>query len=166
MASVCPYQLPDQKSFTQYLNKLYDIMVKKVKELLETADGVSTTADVWTAHHHSYLGMTVHWIDRDTLKRCKAAIACARITGCHTYDVIASKIEHIHASYGFSGKVVGIITDNGSNFVKAFCLITVKVCWSHCARRFLCWRWWLCVGRSTLLKMGILCVTCRYQKWL
>ena len=44
------------------------IMVKKVKELLETVDGVSTTADVWTAHHRSYLGMTVHWIDRDTLK--------------------------------------------------------------------------------------------------
>jgi len=32
-------------------------MVKKVKELLETVDGVSTTADVWTAHHRSYLGM-------------------------------------------------------------------------------------------------------------
>ena len=68
MASVCPYQLPDRKSFTQYLDKLYDIMVKKVKELLETVDGVSTTADVWTAHHRNYLGMTVHWIDRDTLK--------------------------------------------------------------------------------------------------
>ena len=35
IASFCYYQLPDQKSFTQYLDKLYDITVKNVKESLE-----------------------------------------------------------------------------------------------------------------------------------
>jgi len=64
IASFYPYQLPDRKSLTQYLDKLYDIMVKNVKESLEAVDGVATTADVWTAHHRSYLGMTVHWIDK------------------------------------------------------------------------------------------------------
>ena len=97
IGSICPYRLPDRKSFTQHLDKPYDLMVKKVKEALEGVDGVSTTADVWTANHRSYIGMTVHWIDTDTLKRCKAMIACVRITGHHTYDVIASRIEHIHA---------------------------------------------------------------------
>ena len=126
IGSVCPYQLPDRKSFTQLLKKIYDMMVKKVKEVLEAVNGVSTTADVWTVHHRSYLGMTVHWIDKDTLKRCKAAIACVRITRRHTYDVMASKIEHIHASYGLSGKVVGTITNNGSNFVKVFSLYSIS----------------------------------------
>jgi len=127
IGSVCSYQLPDRKSFTQHLDKLYDSMVKKVKEALEVIDGVSTTADVWTAHHRSYLGMTVHWIDKDTLKRCKAAIACVRITGRHTYDVIASRIEQIHANYGLNGKVVATITDNGSNFVKAFSVYSTDI---------------------------------------
>ena len=68
IGSICPYQLPDWKSFTQHLEKLYDLMVKKVKEALEAVDGVSATADVWTANHQSYFGMTVHWIDKDTLK--------------------------------------------------------------------------------------------------
>ena len=76
--------------------------------------------------HRSYLGMTVHWIDTDTLKQCKAAIVCVRITGHHTYDVIASRIEHIHASYGLNGKVVGTITNNGSNFVKAFSVYSIS----------------------------------------
>lgn len=54
------------------------------------------------------------------MKRCKAAIACVRIKGRHTYDVLACKIEQIHASYSLTGKVCATITDNGSNFVKAF----------------------------------------------
>ena len=47
-----------------------------------------------------------------------------RITGRHTYDVIASRIEH--ASYGLNGKVIGTITDNGSNFVKAFSVYSIS----------------------------------------
>ena len=64
--------------------------------------------------------MTVYWIDSHTLKHSKAAIACVRIKGRHTYDVLACKIEQIHASYSLTGKVRATITDNGSNFVKAF----------------------------------------------
>ena len=63
--------------------------------------------------------MTAHWIDPQTLNWHKAAIACTRITGRHTYDVLASKIEQVHASYSLAGKVCTTITDNGS-FVKAF----------------------------------------------
>ena len=40
--------------------------------------------------------------------------------GRHTYDVLACKVEQIHASYSLTGKVRATITDNGSNFVKAF----------------------------------------------
>lgn len=120
MNSICTTQLPDRKSFTQHLDKVYDLMVSKVKQTLEAVNTVSTTVDVWTAHHRSYLGMTAHWIDSHSLKRCKAAIACVRIRGRHTYDVLACKIEQIHASYSLTGKVRATITDNGSNFVKAF----------------------------------------------
>ena len=45
IGNICPYQLLDRKSFTQHMEKLYDFMVKKVKEALEVVDGVSTTAD-------------------------------------------------------------------------------------------------------------------------
>ena len=112
--------IPDRKSFTQHLDKAYDEMEKKVKEALENIDSASTTADVWTAHNRSYFGMTVHWINPVSLHRCKAAICCTRIVGRHTYDVLAAKIEHVHRVYGLNGKVTATVTDNGSNFVKAF----------------------------------------------
>jgi len=95
-------------------------MIKNVKEALDGVDHVSTTADVWTAHHKSYLDMTAHWIDQISLKQQKAAIACVRLNGCHTYDVLAASIEEIHRKYGFSGKVTATVTDNGFNFVKTF----------------------------------------------
>ena len=41
---------------------------------------------------------------------------------------VASRIEHIHANYGLNGKVVCTITDNGSNFVKAFSEYSISSC--------------------------------------
>lgn len=40
--------------------------------------------------------------------------------GRHTYDVIAGEIEHVHSAFGLTHKVTACVTDNGSNFVKAF----------------------------------------------
>uniref|UniRef100_A0A3B4GFE3 HAT C-terminal dimerisation domain-containing protein n=1 Tax=Pundamilia nyererei TaxID=303518 RepID=A0A3B4GFE3_9CICH len=70
--------LHDRKTFSTYLDKCY------------------------TSHNKSLLGMTAHWIDPSTFVRGHAALACKRVRGRHTYDVIAT------------------VTDNGSNFIKAF----------------------------------------------
>jgi hypothetical protein len=79
-----------------------------------------TTADVWSSHNRSFLGTTVHWIDKHTLERKCAALACSRLLGRHTYDVLAAALENIHNKYKISHKVISTVTDNGSNFVKAF----------------------------------------------
>lgn len=64
--------------------------------------------------------MTVHWIDRTSLRRESAILACKRVIGRHTYDVIAKEIQNILLDYRIQNKVRRITTDNGSNFVKAF----------------------------------------------
>ena len=43
-----------------------------------------------------------------------------RIRGHHTNDDIAAKISQVHAEFQIQGKVSATVTDNGSNFVKAF----------------------------------------------
>lgn len=62
------------------------------------------------ANNKSYMGVTLHWINRDTLKPNKAALACMRLRGKHTFDVIVSELEQIHLSYGLLNKVVATVT--------------------------------------------------------
>uniref|UniRef100_A0A8C5BHX1 BED-type domain-containing protein n=1 Tax=Gadus morhua TaxID=8049 RepID=A0A8C5BHX1_GADMO len=112
--------MPDRKTFANYLDKCYGDMEKELREQFDSLEYISTTADLRTANNKSFMGMTAHWIQPSTLKRGKAAIACRRVRGRHTYDVIAGEIEQIHMSYGLGGKVTATVTDNGSNFVKAF----------------------------------------------
>uniref|UniRef100_A0A3B4GZR6 HAT C-terminal dimerisation domain-containing protein n=1 Tax=Pundamilia nyererei TaxID=303518 RepID=A0A3B4GZR6_9CICH len=100
-------KLPQRKSFVGYLEKEYDKMNSNLKATLEEAEFVSTTADIWTVNNKSFMGVAVHWIN-STLQRS------------HTYDVIGAEIEEIHSSYGLQGKVIATVTDNASNFAKAF----------------------------------------------
>ena len=118
-------QIPGRKALTLHLDKVFVIMDLKLKATVEKIDFVCTTADVWKACNRGFFGMTVHWINPSTLQRCKAAISCTRLIGHNTYDVLPGMIESIHCRFDLRGKVTATITDNGSNFVKAFKMISV-----------------------------------------
>lgn len=107
-------------SVTERVEKQFGYMEEKLIKILASVSTVCTTADVWTQHNRSFFGVTVHWIDCDTLERKSAALSCCRIHGKHTYDLIASTLESIHIKYKIYLKVCSTTTDNGSNFVEAF----------------------------------------------
>ncbi|KAK8771923.1 hypothetical protein V5799_024833 [Amblyomma americanum] len=67
------------------------------------------------------MGVAVHWIDRNSLSRRSLALACRRFAGRHTYDKIGELLEDIRQDFDIShDKIVATVTDNASNFVKAF----------------------------------------------
>jgi hypothetical protein len=108
------------------ISEEYELWRKELKEELSNVDCAAITCDCWTVGSCSYLGMTCHWLS-DDLSRKSVALACRRIVGSHTFDVLAEKIESIQKEFGIHNKTVGATTDSGSNFVKAFRLFEVEV---------------------------------------
>ena len=95
-------------------------MKRELCAAMQSVACVATTTDCWSARGKAFIGVTSHWISPDSLERVSAALACRRITGSHTFDVLANVLDDIHTSYGIATKVCKTTTDNGSNFVKAF----------------------------------------------
>lgn len=113
--------IPSRRSITRLLSESHlenvDTLANKISEI----NYVCTTADVWSGGRKSFFGYTCHWIDTETLIRKSAALGCRRFKGSHTFDSITDIICGINDQYKLPiEKTVYTITDNGSNFVKAF----------------------------------------------
>ncbi|XP_039513041.1 uncharacterized protein LOC120468591 [Pimephales promelas] len=87
---------------------------------MQNIEYIATTTDCWTAFRQSFIGVTAHWIDPDSLERCSVALACKRLKGSHTFDVLAGALNDSHTEYNICKKIVRTTTDNASNFIKAF----------------------------------------------
>lgn len=107
------------KSLKLQIEKLYLSMVYNITNTLSSVLYVSTTADCWTKGKKSYIGVTCHWINSKS-KIESVSLACCRLQGRYTYDVIAKALYKIYTAYKIQNKIVSTTTDNGSNFVKAF----------------------------------------------
>ncbi len=51
-----------QKTFSNNLDKEYSKMESELKKTFEGLDYIAATADIWSVHDRSFLGMTAHWI--------------------------------------------------------------------------------------------------------
>jgi hypothetical protein len=113
--------VPSRRIITDRLEKRFVLAKDALKQKLQKVTHVCTTADGWSCRRRHYMGVTVHWLDPDTLARKSACLGIKRVKHKHTHDVIASTLSRLHAEFGLRvEKIVRTITDNGSNFVKAF----------------------------------------------
>ncbi|KAL0153378.1 hypothetical protein M9458_051297 [Cirrhinus mrigala] len=99
----------------------FDSKISSVKDLLKTTKHLCTTADIWSTSVSSFIGVTAHWVHNDTLERQSVKLACRHFPSPHTYNRIAEVLDEIHSEFGLSHEcIVATVTDNRSNFVKAF----------------------------------------------
>ena len=111
-----------RKSLSAKIDKQFETVMINIKKALSSKDYVCTTTDIWSQRKRSFLGMIAHVVDPETLQRESFAIACERFSGTHSFDSIAEKIQEVHDKIGLDyKKITRTITDNASNFAKAFC---------------------------------------------
>lgn len=118
-----------RRTVSRRIDDRQKLMVTKLKEVIMQADYICITADAWSGFHNrrSFLGITCHILDTD-LQRRSFALACRLFPGSHTYDRIAALMSDILKEYGIPvEKITCCVTDNGSNFVKAFKEFQVEV---------------------------------------
>ncbi|XP_051927040.1 uncharacterized protein LOC127604142 isoform X1 [Hippocampus zosterae] len=114
------FQLMSRKTLGRDLSDLMDKAKLQLNNLLYKQTWVATTADSWSVQRRAFLGMTVHWIDRPSLKRMKATLACRELKVSQTHQLLGEVIHDIHQEFGIVNKVVATTTDNGANYVAAF----------------------------------------------
>ena len=66
---------------------------------------VATTADCWSAHNRSFLGMTAHWIDPCDLSRKDAMLCCREVDVSHTHDILGAIVDDVHREFDIIHKV-------------------------------------------------------------
>ena len=108
------------------LDKRYTECMCNIKSQLESVQFVCTTADIWSGRRRSFLGVTAHWISTN-YERKSAALACRRFAGEHSFATITDLLKSIHTEFGLTEtQIVATVTDNASNFAKAFRTFGVK----------------------------------------
>ena len=93
-----------RKTLAKRLQAKYVAAKENIVDHLLKLNHGCTTADLWTAHGKSYLGMTCHWLHPTSYERNSICLAIRRVTGRHTYNVVASSLDSINLEFGVENK--------------------------------------------------------------
>lgn len=109
-----------RKSLMNTIHAMFQSHQDDLKLKISNQRFLCSTADIWSSKRRSFIGVTLHWLDSN-LQRVSVAIACQRFPGVHNYKAIAEMLHAIYIKYGIKNQqIIATVTDNGSNFVKAF----------------------------------------------
>lgn len=116
-------EMPSRRTLNRRLEDLYN---QKKAHLISSLSGVawmSATADIWSAHKRAYMGVTLNYVNHETIEMESIALGCRRFRGSHTGEAIAKCLRGIFDEYGVTSRILNVVTDNATNFSKAFSLV-------------------------------------------
>lgn len=113
------FQLFSRKKLVSLIGKRAFSVKQKILNDLFEAKHVAVASDIWKNSKKCFMGVTATVLDKN-YERQNYVLCCRRITGVIDYENIASHLTNVFDEYQISDKVIACVTDNGSNYVKAF----------------------------------------------
>lgn len=114
------YKIISPNTVNVRIDDMFVLETTRLKDTFKTVDYLCATADIWSTKHKSYMGVTVHWVDAKTLERKSNVLCCRRFESPHTGNRIATMLNAVYNEFNIGDKILVTVTDNASNFVKAF----------------------------------------------
>ena len=114
------YQMPIRKTMRSKIVKSCESVIEKIQVDTSQLHCCAGQTDIWSSRRmHGYFGMCISYIVDGTLKT--RVISCERFKGKHSAENIAAMYTAVASEYGLEKKkLVGMVTDNRANMVKAF----------------------------------------------
>ena len=114
------FQIPSNKRMKKIIIEGYQNAVHELKKLItNTCETASLTTDLWTARSkHGYIGVTLHWLSSD-FKVYDCLLCMERMPYPHSGENISTFLQEKVKEFNLEGKITCVVTDNGSNMVKA-----------------------------------------------
>jgi hypothetical protein len=115
-------QLPGRRAIRRACATIFARAIGDMTARLQKAPGFSIAFDVWTSrgNHTSYLGLIFSYVDEDLMPHhdllCLIPLTAPKQDYMTLAHAIAMRIEHFTTESQF---LVGSVTDNGKNVVKA-----------------------------------------------
>ncbi|XP_066599447.1 E3 SUMO-protein ligase ZBED1-like isoform X2 [Prorops nasuta] len=121
MKNIAPlYKVPCRKTITELMADKYSVLSNLVQSELDNIENLSITTDIWTdpLNVKSYLGITVHYLVKDSLK--SITIGVVDLSERHTAEYIQLCLETELDKWKIcKSQILAIVSDNGANIKKA-----------------------------------------------
>lgn len=119
---LCPKFEPNSNKFYRDMMQSSYVQCKEtIQDMINKADPgiVSLTMDGWSSQHHGYVGVNIHYIDEDWVRR-KVNIGCKKFDESHTGQALANFTEELAQEWNVYDKIGVAVTDSAANMVKMF----------------------------------------------
>lgn len=103
--------IPTYHKFMKTLDTEYKKMKEKLINTLSQQENLCITADVWSSRCQCYLGVTVHFLNKE-FKRESYVLAFKQILVKQTYKELAKAMDQIFTDFGIKKcQIRNIVTD-------------------------------------------------------
>lgn len=116
------YDVPGRTRLRRIMDQTFESSKSEVRKALSSARFVTIGMDIWTqrGYTHSYLAISAAFYCSKLGEAVHVILSLGTIEHPHTGTMIAEHLSHVLTNWNIDRrKVLRIITDNGSNMVKA-----------------------------------------------